>query len=116
MVKLTFALRRAKHLSREEFQRYWRERHAPLVEQHREALGIRRYVQNYVVGTSPGAPAWDAVAQLHFASESDLRERFYRDEESPAVIAADVARFADTRSGLVLVTRALAAAGAGPRA
>ena len=32
MIKLVFCLRRQPHLSREEFQRYWRECHAPLVE------------------------------------------------------------------------------------
>jgi len=31
MVKLVFCLTRLPHLSREEFQRYWRERHGPLV-------------------------------------------------------------------------------------
>jgi uncharacterized protein (TIGR02118 family) len=75
MVKLIFALRRAPHLSREDFQRYWRERHAPLVEQHREALGIRRYVQvhtldhpsNALLRASRDAPAeYDGVAELWF--------------------------------------------------
>lgn len=75
MVKLVFALRRAPHLSREEFQRYWRERHAPLVERHREALGIRRYVQlhtldapaNALLRASRGAPPeYDGVAELWF--------------------------------------------------
>ena len=31
MIKLVFTLRRSDRLSREEFQRYWREEHAPLV-------------------------------------------------------------------------------------
>ena len=31
MIKLTFCLRRLPHLTREEFQTYWREQHAPLV-------------------------------------------------------------------------------------
>ncbi len=73
MVKLTFVLRRAPHLSREEFQRYWREQHAPLVEKHRDALGIRRYVQVHTLDTpvnqalraSRGAPPeYDGVAEL----------------------------------------------------
>ena len=77
MVKLTFALRRAPHLSREEFQRYWQEQHAPLVAKHREALGIRRYVQvhtldvpaNDALRGSRGAPSeYDGVAELWFDS------------------------------------------------
>lgn len=75
MVKLTFVLRRAPHLTREEFQRYWREEHAPLVEKHREVLGIRRYVQAHTLETganallrqSRGGPeAYDGVAELWF--------------------------------------------------
>jgi uncharacterized protein (TIGR02118 family) len=81
MVKLTFVLRRAPHLTRAEFQRYWREQHAPLVEKHREALGIRRYVQthtldepaNGLLRQSRGAPAeYDGVAELWFDS-AELR-------------------------------------------
>jgi uncharacterized protein (TIGR02118 family) len=77
MVKLTFALRRAPHLEREAFQRYWREVHGPLVEKHREALGIRRYVQvhtldhpaNALLQGSRGAPSeYDGVAELWFDS------------------------------------------------
>ncbi|MFT5776135.1 EthD domain-containing protein, partial [Hyphomonas sp.] len=30
MIKLSFCLRRLPHLSREDFQTYWREQHAPL--------------------------------------------------------------------------------------
>jgi len=77
VVKLTFVLRRAPHLTRAEFQRYWRDRHAPLVEKHREVLGIRRYVQahtldadaNALLRASRGAPeAYDGVAELWFDS------------------------------------------------
>lgn len=75
MVKLVFALRRLPHLSRQEFQRYWREQHAPLVEKHRAALGIRRYVQLHTIETpaneglrlSRQAPeAFDGIAELWF--------------------------------------------------
>lgn len=43
--KLVYSLRRLPHLSREEFQRYWREVHAPLVAERASVLGITRYVQ-----------------------------------------------------------------------
>jgi uncharacterized protein (TIGR02118 family) len=75
MVHLIFCLRRLPHLSREEFQRYWREQHAPLVKQHAAALGIRRYVQAHTIdpamsqaiATSRGAPdPFDGVAELWF--------------------------------------------------
>jgi uncharacterized protein (TIGR02118 family) len=102
-VVVFYFVRRRPDLSQAEFVRRYREGHAPLARVHHP--GIRRYVQNFVVGSSAGAPEWDAIAQLHFASEDELRQRFYRDAESPARIAADVAGFVDTQRGLVLVTR-----------
>ena len=45
MIKLTFALVRLPHLSREQFQDYWLNTHGPLVASVRETLRIRRYVQ-----------------------------------------------------------------------
>ena len=49
MIKLTFCLHRLPHLSREAFQKYWFENHAPLVAKNREVLRIRRYVQLHSV-------------------------------------------------------------------
>jgi predicted enzyme related to lactoylglutathione lyase len=45
--KLIYTLRRHPHLSREEFQRYWRDVHAPLVHARASVLGIVRYVQSH---------------------------------------------------------------------
>lgn len=73
MVHLIFCLRRLPHLTREEFQRYWREQHAPLVRAHADALGIRRYVQAHTIdpamsraiAESRHAPdPFDGVAEL----------------------------------------------------
>ncbi len=74
-VHLIFCLRRLPHLSREAFQRYWRETHAPLVKGHAAALGIKRYVQAHTIdpalsqaiAASRGAPdPFDGVAELWF--------------------------------------------------
>jgi uncharacterized protein (TIGR02118 family) len=81
VLKLSFALRRLPHLSRQEFQRYWRETHAPLVAKHRDALRIERYVQLHALGPeahaalreSRGAPEeLDGVAELWWRSFEDL--------------------------------------------
>ncbi|MEQ9504854.1 MAG: EthD domain-containing protein [Hyphomonas sp.] len=81
MIKLTFCLRRLPHLSREEFQTYWRETHAPLVARHATTLGILRYVQvhtghnalNTAMQASRGGPdAYDGVAELWFESEAAM--------------------------------------------
>jgi uncharacterized protein (TIGR02118 family) len=83
MIKLVFCLRRLPHLSRTEFQRYWRETHAPLVAQHRAALRIARYVQlhsadapaNALLRASRGGPEeYDGIAELWWKSEADLAE------------------------------------------
>lgn len=83
MVKLVFCLVRKDGLSREEFQRYWREEHAELVKRHAETLGIRRYVQahttdtpfNQLVRDLRGAPEdYDGVAELWWDSFDGLVE------------------------------------------
>ena len=77
MIKLVFNLRRREDMTREEFQRYWREQHAPLVKRHAEALHIRRYVQVHTLATPVndalrrgrgGPEAYDGVAELWFDS------------------------------------------------
>lgn len=82
MIKLIFSLRRLPHLSREEFQRYWRHVHGPLVRRHAAALRIRRYVQSHTLATplndalreSRGAPdTYDGHAELWWESAADLQ-------------------------------------------
>lgn len=77
MIKLTFCLRRLPHLSREEFQRYWRENHAALVQDRIEALGMRRYVQLHSLPDELSAPLnarrggpepFDGIAEVWFDS------------------------------------------------
>lgn len=65
MIKLTFCLHRLPGLSREEFQRYWFEQHAPLVAKHRDALRIKRYVQMHAATT----PLNDAMRDGRYAPE-----------------------------------------------
>lgn len=81
MVKLVFCLHRLPHLSRAEFQRYWRETHGPLVRRHAAALAIRRYVQLHTVDDptndglreSRGGPeAYDGIAELWWESRETL--------------------------------------------
>jgi uncharacterized protein (TIGR02118 family) len=79
MIKLTFCLRRTPGMSREDFQRYWREEHAALVKERAEALGVRRYVQVHTSdlpelhealrARNGGSPEpYDGVAELWFDS------------------------------------------------
>jgi len=112
MLKLVFCLHRLPHLSRAEFQRYWRETHGPLVRRHAAALRIRRYVQVHTLddslqdilrATRGGPEEYDGVAELWW----DDRAAFEAALADPAGQAAarelleDERRFIDlTRSPL----------------
>jgi uncharacterized protein (TIGR02118 family) len=82
MIKLVFTLHRREDMTREEFQRYWREQHAPLVRRHADALRIRRYVQVHARDTdldeAIAAPRgseprfYDGVAELWWDSLEEL--------------------------------------------
>lgn len=90
-LQLIVFIRRPPHLSATDFRDRYLE-HAEIARVHHP--GIARYVQNYVIERpSAGAPAVDAITEICFASEDDFRERFYRDEESKKIVAADVPRF-----------------------
>ena len=81
MIKLTFCLVRLPHLSRDEFQRYWFETHAPLVASVKDTLRIRRYVQLHSLpaevsqdlrAARQGPEGFDGVAQLWWDSFEDM--------------------------------------------
>ncbi len=81
MIKLVYCLRRLPHLSREEFQRYWRETHGPLVRERAQALRIRRYVQVHTLESPTndalrrsrgGVEPYHRVAELWYESAEDL--------------------------------------------
>ena len=80
MIKLTFALVRLPHLTREAFQAYWFDHHAPLVKSVAEVLSIRRYVQTHSLAAeiSAGLRAsrlgpndYDGVAELWWDTIED---------------------------------------------
>jgi uncharacterized protein (TIGR02118 family) len=106
MVKLIFCLRRRSDISEEEFHRYWRHEHGPLVARHASTLGIRRYVQlhtvspdiNALLAASRGGPgAFDGVAELWFDDTDGLARGAGTDEgrAATAELAEDEKRFID---------------------
>ena len=81
MIKLTFCLIRRAEFTRESFQAYWFDNHAPLVASVKDALRIRRYVQTHSLPAdtetdlraSRGGPAgYDGVAELWWDSLDDM--------------------------------------------
>lgn len=106
MIKLTFCLTRAPHLSREAFQDYWLNTHAPLVASVAEDLQIRRYVQvhslpadvNAEVRAARAAPVeYDGVAELWFDSLEAVAANTQRPEAraAGALLLEDERRFID---------------------
>jgi uncharacterized protein (TIGR02118 family) len=107
LIKLVFTIRRREGMTRDEFQRYWRNEHAALVEHHAEVLRIRRYVQTHAVDTdadealagSRGSEPrhYDGVAELWWDGIEDLLAASTSDEGQIAANALleDERRFID---------------------
>lgn len=82
MICITFLLRRKPDMPADEFYRYWREQHAPLVCSHAGALGILRYHQLHTLDPAMSEPLragrdcepapWDGVALVWFDSLDGL--------------------------------------------
>jgi uncharacterized protein (TIGR02118 family) len=106
MIKLSFCLVRLPHLTREAFQDYWRNTHAPLVASVAAELQIRRYVQTHSLPpeahaglrASRDAPAeFDGVAELWFDSLEAMATNGRRPEAqaAAALLLEDERRFID---------------------
>jgi uncharacterized protein (TIGR02118 family) len=122
MVKLVFCLRRKDGLTREEFQTYWREKHAPLVASHAATLGIRRYVQAHTTTTpfnaalqaSRGGPnEYDGVAELWWDSLDSLAAGSSSDagQVASAALFEDERQFIDLSSSPLFLVDELAVVG-----
>jgi len=83
MIRITFLLRKKKDLGHEEFYRYWREEHGPLVASCARKLNMLRYVQvhtmhdepaNAAMGEARGGmePVYDGVAEVWFENREAL--------------------------------------------
>jgi uncharacterized protein (TIGR02118 family) len=98
MIKLIICAKRKAGLTFEEFDRYWRERHGPLVRSVPEfARHVRKYVQCHLLkGAVPfGIPGdYDGVAELWFDSVEDAAAAF-REPKYLEIIRADEIKFVD---------------------
>lgn len=100
-MKLFAFVKRKEGLSREEFLRYWRDVHGPLI-RDTPGLGDRtvRYVQHAAHGNDRSG--WDGVAEQEFESWDDLMAMI----GGPAgeAMRADEANFLDPESIKVVFT------------
>ncbi len=94
-------LTRRPDMSREDFERYLRESHAPLVAR---LPGLRRLVVNVVQATpNEPHPEWDAIAEDWFDDAAGF-EAALASAEGQAVVA-DAATFLDLNRFQVLVVQ-----------
>lgn len=105
MVKLICMLKRKAGLSPEEFHRYWREVHGPLVASTRSGQHAARYEQNHRSEADYGRPGggdYDGCTEQWFASIEDFYASIQEDDY--VRIAADIETFIDTSSLVWIMT------------
>ena len=106
MIKLTYCLRRRPDLSWDEFSRYWREVHAPLVRDRAEQLGIRRYVQvrtlderavhdSFRQRNDGGPEPFDGIAELWFDDLASFSRQDAERRRAARELLEDERRFID---------------------
>jgi uncharacterized protein (TIGR02118 family) len=117
MIKLVYCLRRSEGLTREEFQKYWRETHGPLVKERAQTLGVRRYVQvhtlesglNQALAASRGCAdePFDGVAELWWDDEAALAGGAGSEEGRKAgrELLEDERKFIDLERSVIFVAK-----------
>lgn len=118
MIKLSYLMRRLPHLSSEEFQKYWSEKHPSAVGPEAiPTLGVRRYVQvltldtdlrDLVIGPRTGlVEPFDGIAELWVDSLEAL-ERDWSTDQAKEFIQAffeDEQNFIDWSRSTILVSK-----------
>jgi uncharacterized protein (TIGR02118 family) len=80
VIKIVWLLKKADHLTDEQFKNWWLESHVPVA---RTAPGLRKYVVNFGrIDNLAGKPAfdceWDGVAEQWFDDEAALNAAYSR--------------------------------------
>ncbi len=75
--------------------RHWREQHAPIALEAHTAM--THYYQLAVIHRFSGAD-WNSRALCCFATEDDMRNKFYNSSEDKRRVAQDIAKFADSKN------------------
>jgi hypothetical protein len=96
MLKITYNMRRLPHLSREEFQTYYRKTHTRVLSPSDvERLGMRRYVQLHALSEEEcarldngrgGEESFDAVAEIWLDDYDFYLENWWSDEGPRSVM------------------------------
>ena len=96
MVKLICFVKRKPGMEADEFHRYWREVHGPLIASTKSGRHVLRYEQNHRVREHWDQAGYDGVTEQWFTSVDNFFASLQEDDY--ALIDADVAKFIDTDS------------------
>ncbi|MCA9258072.1 MAG: EthD domain-containing protein [Planctomycetales bacterium] len=118
MIKLIMCCARHPHLTREQFQDYWLNRHGPFFVKNASIMRAKKYVQSHTIETplSDGLresrnmlPAFDGVAEVWFESEQDMMEAMSsaEGEQLGAELLKDEGNFIDHSRSTAFVVREL---------
>ena len=84
MIKVMWFLKRAGHLTLDEFRTWWLERHAPDIMAD-QAPYLKKYVvdvrvgdESGLAGRPDGEPEWDGIAEQWFETEDDYNAVYGR--------------------------------------
>ncbi len=116
MIKLVYCLRKKSDMSQEEFHRYWREEHAPLVTSVAEHSKCIKYIQSHTLSTSLNeifvesrglAAPYDGITECWWESEEDLITATKTDEGKRVfqLMLDDESHFIDFSQSRVFITR-----------
>ena len=115
MIKLVYVVQARDDIALEEFHRYWREEHGPLVASVAEDIGARKYVQSHTIDTplnqtlveSRGmAPIHQGITEVWWDSLEDLQTRMASDAGTKAAarLLEDEAKFIDFSRSTIFLT------------
>jgi uncharacterized protein (TIGR02118 family) len=96
MVKLICFVRRKPGMDADEFHRYWREVHGPLVASTKSGGHAVRYEQNHRVREHWDQQGYDGVTEQWFRSVDDFFASLQEDDYH--LIEEDIAKFIDVDS------------------
>ena len=106
MIKFVMCLHRHPDMTREQFQSYWKDSHAPLFMSFADTHGAKRYVQDHTIDSpvndmlreSRGmVEAFDGVAEVWFESEQAFVDAMSSEagQKLGAILGEDESKFID---------------------
>ncbi len=115
MLKLVYCVRKRADVSDQEFYRYWRDEHGPLVRSFQEAMHADRYVQSHTVDVETNellrasrgsGPPYEGITEVWWSSREEFEAGLATQQGSAAATALleDEKNFIDTEGCSLFMT------------